>query len=78
MGEGAFLSDDMTGPPPLVEVRMGRFGHEDVAETLSILSDVVLQRFGHRTDVAKFANKVVRKIDNAREDVAERTPAGAP
>src|ERR1700676_996803 len=37
VSETVFVPDDMAGWPPLVHVRVGWLGDEDVAETLSIL-----------------------------------------
>jgi len=37
VSETVFVPDDVTGRPPIVDVRVSGFGHDNIAETLSIL-----------------------------------------
>src|SRR5437588_8603433 len=45
VNESVFVADDVTGRPPLVDVRMRWFGHDDIAETLSILRVAPAEKF---------------------------------
>src|SRR2546428_12945444 len=45
MGESVFVTDDVTGWPPFVDVGMGWFRYDNVAETLSILRVVRAEKF---------------------------------
>lgn len=43
--ERVFVADDMAGRPPILHIRMGRFGHKYITKTLSILRIAPAEKF---------------------------------